>query len=492
MKMFSPRRQHPSAIFFTFLRNLREMIFPIIVLLVTSLGGGGAANRYTWVLGIGSIIVVLIILGSILYWLRFTYYVQDGELRIEKGIFIRNKRYMPQERIQTINVSSGILQRLFGVVKVEVDTAGGGGKADVQLSAVTISEAETLRASLTHNKQRQNEADIEMDHSTTEPTAPQSVNGTQVQHRLPVKDLFIAASTSGSFGIVFSLIFAGISQLNQLLPNIDLFYMATQFVEANWGLFLIVVPAIALISWVIALLNTMLKYASFTLTKNKQEIHITRGLFEKREFTIPLKRIQAIRVVEGILRQPFGFVTVFVESAGYGTEGGESVILYPLLRRKQLVPFLQEIAPEFVLEQTWQTLPKRSMKRYIIRSVVPTMIIVAPVSLYVPYGWLSLIMIPLSFVLGLLRYHDAGFYTEEKKIALRFRRLSRTTLFIPKRRIQSAHTNRSWFQRRRDLSTYTVMIVSNVFGVMYSIKDLEQDDGQRLFDWATPYQDYPN
>ena len=49
---------------------------------------------------------------------------------------------------------------------------------------------------------------------------------------------------------------------------------------------------------------------------------ITKGLLEKKRITLPLNRIQAIRIVENPLRQLTGFATVVVESAGGNGENG--------------------------------------------------------------------------------------------------------------------------------------------------------------------------
>jgi putative membrane protein len=57
---------------------------------------------------------------GIFSWLRFSYRVEDGELRIESGVFIRKKRYIPFERIQSLDFSEGIFQQFFGLVKVRV------------------------------------------------------------------------------------------------------------------------------------------------------------------------------------------------------------------------------------------------------------------------------------------------------------------------------------------------------------------------------------
>lgn len=43
---------------------------------------------------------------------------------------------------------------------------------------------------------------------------------------------------------------------------------------------------------------------------------IERGLIEKRQLTLAYRRITAVRIIKSIIRQPFGFVSVYVESAG--------------------------------------------------------------------------------------------------------------------------------------------------------------------------------
>src|SRR5690606_18797558 len=65
--------------------------------------------------------------------------------RIEQGVFLRKKRYIPFERIQSISISQGIVQRIFGLVKLNVETAGGGlGETEAELTAITREEAKRI------------------------------------------------------------------------------------------------------------------------------------------------------------------------------------------------------------------------------------------------------------------------------------------------------------------------------------------------------------
>lgn len=65
---------------------------------------------------------------------------------------------------------------------------------------------------------------------------------------------------------------------------------------------------------------------------------ISRGIIEKHQVTIPLRKIQAIKIKENIIRQLFGFATVSIVSAGGGGDPekaeGASTILFPMIHKK--------------------------------------------------------------------------------------------------------------------------------------------------------------
>src|SRR5690606_39347729 len=67
--------------------------------------------------------LVLMGVPAFISWLRYTYRVEDMELRIEYGLFVKKKRYIPFDRIQSLDFSEHILHRPFGLVKVKVETA---------------------------------------------------------------------------------------------------------------------------------------------------------------------------------------------------------------------------------------------------------------------------------------------------------------------------------------------------------------------------------
>src|SRR5699024_9574304 len=122
-------------------------------------------------------------------WLRYTYRVEEDELRIEYGIFIRKKRYISKHRIQSIDLSAGIIHRLFGLVSVQIETAGSGTDAEGSLQAVKRIEGERLRDEL----KQMGYADEADDLMELEGDMPESANPSK---RISLKRLFLAGSTS--------------------------------------------------------------------------------------------------------------------------------------------------------------------------------------------------------------------------------------------------------------------------------------------------------
>src|SRR5690554_3759247 len=154
MKMSSTdfRRLHPLAAWLSSLGTIKEMLIPIIILILTTLFRGGVEDpSFVWKMGFGGIFLLFAATRGFLTWLRYSFTITNGELRVERGIFIRTKQFISHERIQTIDLTEGIWHRLFGVVRVQIETAGGS-KPEVILTAVTLEEAKWIKEQLVRPK----------------------------------------------------------------------------------------------------------------------------------------------------------------------------------------------------------------------------------------------------------------------------------------------------------------------------------------------------
>lgn len=487
--MNEPRRLHPLAMVFMFIKLIRGAFLPLLGFVFAIFGLFQELDSYKWLLwtGIAVLFFIFFVVPSFVSWYRYRYWVEAGELKIEHGIIVKHHRYIRKERIQSINRSANVLHRMTGLEKMAIETAGGTGQAEAELSAVTVAESKRLESALykgTGNLPVEEDAQEDLASEVeTEQASPDA------RWQLSKGDLLIAGMTSGKIGVVLAILGTIYSQVNKVIPEDVYSGVSERLVAASISFLVALVVLIAFIAWLLAVIGTVLRYAGFTVTRQGDELQIVAGLLERRRLTLPLHRIQAIRMVDGILRQPFGFVTVYVESAGGSGDDkeGSSIVLSPLLRRKEVASFLANFAPGYPTDAPLTPVPKRALRRYLLRILVPMAIIAAVVMTlgafwFWPWGALALLLLPLAFILGYGHYRGAAWATTDRFRILRYRNLNRTTVIVPRRNIQTRTMSQSWFQKRGSLASYSVSVMSKMAGVgkNFEVDHLNEEDVRGL------------
>ena len=182
------------------------------------------------------------------------------------------------------------MQRIFGLVKVQIETAGGNPleESEAVLSAISKKDAQYIQDFFIRAKKTS--------HLTVE-SGPQNSANIPI-YKITAFQLLLLSITSGGVGVVISGILATLSQFDDFIPYQKLFGNAEKL-ATNSILFVVVMVFIGfLVLWIIAFLGMMLKYANFTVNKTEHDLIITQGLLEKRQMTFPLKRIQVVQLVK--------------------------------------------------------------------------------------------------------------------------------------------------------------------------------------------------
>ncbi|MEH7491870.1 PH domain-containing protein [Neobacillus niacini] len=469
--MSEPKRLHPIVILITIGKRIKDYIFTFIALFFIWNKGD---ERDLLLFGASAIAIIGIILVSIFSWLRYSYRLEENELRIEYGVFVRKKRYIPLERIQSLDISEGLLQRLCGMVKVQIETAGGSGtdEAEAVLSAISKEEARYIQEYVAGAK------------NSSEPNVQDDPS--QVVYKITPSQLILLSLTSGGVGVVISAVLAFLSQLDDFIPYEKVFRGIEQWAVSNLILIALLIFAGIVIAWILALFGTMLKYANFHVAKTEHDLVISQGLLERRQITIPLTRIQAIRINENIVRQCLGFGSVSVDSAGGSASNkeGSKVLLLPLVKLKDIEHILGPYLTEYQFNSSFTSVPNRALNRYIFRSwyIAVPLVVVSIIFLKV-WGLLSLIMLALLTFWGVLKYKDAGWSLGEKQLNLRYRSMVRTTVFVKKNKIQSLEMRESYFQRRKDLATLEAFVKVGFGGAGGRVIDMDRMDVKKVYNW---------
>lgn len=488
---------HPLSAFLNFIKGLKDLIVPFIVIFGVNLfQEGGISGMFTqgWQglipFFIGIVVVLFTLVAGIIKWKRFVYWFEEGELRIEYGLFVKKKRYIPFDRIQSLNYTEGIFHRLFGLVKVKVETAGSGkaGESEAVLTAVKREDADRIATKMEeakrafHTKLASNEDDV-----MTSEELPEKKEA-RVFYRMTLKELVVLATTSSGIGVVLSAVAVFLSQFSDVLPFEAVYEEVMLFLRFGYLIVALVIFVVLTIAWVISVFLTIFANYQFTIQADEDNIYITRGLLEKKKVSVPFKRVQGIKISQNPLREWFGYATVTVESAG-GSFGDkeEKIKLFPLAKKRVMLPVLSELFPETEWEPELTGAPKRSARFYYRLDFIWGIPVIAAMSyLFFPYGLASLVLIPAIVLLGLWQYRTVGYALSGKQLTLQFRGFSKHSFYLMKKRVQVVDFTQSYFQRRKHLISIEATIKSGLLGASARIIHMDTKDAERIMAWYEP------
>jgi putative membrane protein len=373
---------------------------------------------------------------------------------------------VPLARVQAIDTVHGPVQRLFGIRGVHVQTAGGGKAGEITLPALTAADVELLRRAVRG-------AVVEEEES--EPPAPLA------ERRLSRRRLLLAALTAGQIGVILPLL-AALPQLAEELWGGDLRRAGEEGMRlvpesaVEWALG---VAALLAVAWLLSTAGAVVAFAGFSVARDADDrIRIRRGLLAHRESTVPVARVQAVRIVEGLLRQPFGLVTLRVEVAGYAKEAAAAQTLFPLLRRSEVAQFLAAFLPEAGGDAgALEGAPRRALRRYVLPPLAVALALVA--ALWFVVAWWPLLLLLPSVAWGLACWRDAGWALEEGRLALRSRMLARVTVLAPAARLQEHGVRQTVLQRRGALADLRIAVGAGTRG---RVRHLDAAVAGRLFE----------
>ncbi|MET3576028.1 PH domain-containing protein [Bhargavaea ullalensis] len=491
-------RLHPITAVIELVKTLKEAILPLIVIVVAN-GLGREKTGNFWLDNISIFIfglfIVFTAVAGLIKWKRFVYWFEDGELRIEHGLFVKKKRYIPFERIQSLDYTEGIFHRPFGLVKVKVETAGGSGKdqAEAELTAVTRAEADRVSLEIAEAKRlKRMPADGGVATAGTEervamPELPAEEETARTVFRMGNRDIVFLSAISGRIGLIFSGMAVLLSQFSDILPYELIFDELAAFVKFGVFLVALVVLAVMLVGWVISVVWTFLSFYGFQVAFDGDDLFISRGLLEKKRMTVPLKRIQAVRVSENPFQKMFGYRSVKVHSAGGGEEAGAVISLFPLVKQERVHELLGELFPELELGAELARTPDRSRPYFYRIDFVWMIPVIGLASWFLfPYGLLTLLLVPAAILLGMWQHRSAGWAISGRQLTVRWRGFALQTVYVFRRRIQSLQVRQTVFQKRKDVATVNASFKSGTGASVAPMRHIDRSDAERIMAWYDP------
>jgi putative membrane protein len=440
------QRLHRAAIAVLAIRALRDAAVPIVLVLAASIAGRGLDTGALERSGIYLVIGVAIAsLTGYARWRSTSYAVDERGVHYKTGIVNTKATTVPLSRIQGLDTVSGPVQRLFGVVALHVQSAGGGKKGEIVLEAVSPAAVERIREAVRAG--RPDVADAAEEHAV-------------IERRLGRRELIVAALTAGQLGVVLPVLAASGQLLSNGFSNERDIEGAARLLPDTPGGWELALAALLVGAWALSAAGSIVSFAGFAVSRDGDRLRIRRGLLQRSDAVVPVRRIHAVRVVEGVLRRPFALASLRLEVAGYAEEAAAARTLFPLLPRAEVAAFLAELLPELADEPDGLAPPPdRAARRYFLPPAVLGAIGGALACLIFPgvAPW-PLLAAPLLGLNGWWSFQAAGWRLRDGRLVLRTRRLARTTLLTPASRLQQHAIAQNPFQRRAGLADLAVAV----------------------------------
>ena len=237
---------------------------------------------------------------------------------------------------------------------------------------------------------------------------------------------------------------------------------------------IILIIIMLFISWVVSVIFTVIQYYKFTVVREEDYIKLSYGIFHKKEVTIPVKRIQRITIVEGVIKKSFGYFSLNVETVGYGKDKGESTMICPIAKKKILNKFFEDIIPEMNITYELEKSPRRALKGFILFKSLGYFVVMSLIAIFAPYGYYAFVLVPIILSWLYIRFRDNGMYSGDELVVFRYRKLSRQTVIVQRECVQSMEKIQNIFQKRKAIAKYKVNIAGDILGKSYRVGYMDE------------------
>ena len=453
--MPSERRLHPLSILFNVGKRMTAMLLPLVVVLA-----GRGSDEDWW-----SVYALALLLPYAAFvvteYLSFRYRYGEGELVIRDGVFFRNQRHIPYDRIQNIDAVQNVLHRVAGVVEVKIQTAAGS-EPEATLSVLSVADLDEMRRRVFGGAHRHDE-------STAAVPAPQ-----RALLRLSPRELIVYALIENRGFVVIAAALGLLSEfsygsnfverfIGEQAGRPSIFRRAARavFVEGGpsarmvlYGLAALI--ALLVVSRLFSILWAQVRLQGYSVVQIGEDLRAEYGLFTRVTATVPIRRIQAVTIRDTPLHRWLGRASIRVATAGGGSAEHEKAAQHrewiaPIIRRDDIPAFVEALLPGTELSTfDWQPVHPRALRRALVRASIWTTILTTIGTLALgPNGlWLFPVLAIWSFIRARRMVRFLAWAITPDVVAARHGAFVRVLSIAPLARIQAVAQVETPFDRR--------------------------------------------
>ena len=445
------------------------------------------------------------VIAQVLVWRKTYISIEDNAVVIEKGSVNKQKNTIGIRNISNINLEQNLIEMLFGTCKVKLDT-NSRSTADSTDVKIVLKKADALwfrqevarrieaAGSLPGLQKPENEAGGGLEYAEEQNGAVRPAeDGEEYDVRADLGDVLRHGifSISAVSVVIFILALAGtVFSMVETVRNADLLGTAAG------GAAGIAVAALIALSSLWDTVKDFVRYYDFRAKRREDKIHIQYGFFKKVEYTIPVDKIQALKIRQSMVARIGRRYMAEIINVGMGDDQEEKnsfLILYCAENelRRQLRLLLPEYAdtPDIRTERmpasVWAawSIPFGIFAACTFAAAAAAVFVVP--EKYIRFLWPgAAAILVLTLLCMLLRYRTAGTGADRQIFKTAGGYFGRQYLCVPFRNIQYVEFSSNPAARAAGISRGTMHLLASsadaAQGIPYSGREKEEMIKERM------------
>jgi len=460
MPMDKRRRNHKITILSSMLSILKQSWFLVLMLATNDIG-----SFKPLLLALGLMFVLFL---SFMQWRSTYFYIDEDKLHYLKGIVSKKNTAVPLGAISTVDFSQNVIQRLFEVVAIKVDSGANNLKGSELKIVLGKADAEELKGQLGNREAHETE---------------HREKSKNVLVRMSPRDVAYYSLTQNNLPLVIGAVLSVLNFADDLLKLFGLEMeklLDENSLFQNSGLsmeFLLKIGALMMAGLVIATICSMiyyaLKYGNFTAVKDGRNIYIEYGLLSTKRYSFTLDKINAVIAKQNLLRRFLGLYKVHVSIIGYGDDKGEEAVISPICSSEGMTRLVGELNPDLKFEGETYMANTHGRNNFFIMPIIAALGAGTAGFVLTRYGFWWFLILPATFLARFLKYRNTSLGYSDRVLVATSGVFSKETLLVEMAKVQSLTKKTNFFQRTKKLCTYKVQYYSQSFGGNVTLKHLE-------------------
>jgi uncharacterized membrane protein YdbT with pleckstrin-like domain len=422
--------------------------------------------------GVFVAVFIVVLLLNLNRWFRTTIWLENGTLIVEQNTLNKKKNTYTIKNISNIDMEQNLFERLLGTYKLKIDTNSSAlaNKTDIKIVFSKQRAIEFKKEIMSSMGQVDNtnlmdseDEDFDVVYSTKE----------IILHCFYTANIFSVLFLIGGFVGFFVLMRYG-----------DNNYTINDFLgDAVGGL---VAISIAGVSAVYSLVKGFFSYYGFKAKRNGGRIHLSYGLFRKNIHTIPVDKINGIKLVQPFFSRFFGRYQVELINVGTGDEKNESANILLSCTKKEVKQYMAVLVPEFedFIDKPIEKQSKKCFLHMTYELLLAVLGFVIGFSIFNYFCdilplWVECLIsggFLLIFVLGyIVSYFAGGYYVGQEYLIVAKGIFTKTCFMIRYEKIQHIQIKESFISKVTKLNKSTIYILAALLNSVMELPLVEED-----------------